>query len=255
MNQPLSEQNLRLLKLIKQALEKDLLKPSYRPLLQVRFPTRKSFLLECRLETSTSQPIPFENLERMARVTGTSGELDRWLIDHGLDTLGALHREDPESLLVVPQSVETLTNREFPRWLERQKALRELSLQGLVLAFRLSAISRHLRDAHKRFSALRELGVALMIEGFNEHPAALKLLRAFKSDYVSVSRSLREAESGLVEHRIKVCHHLGVRILVPGIDHPQAVNLHWSLGADLLSGDYLEPARADTDHRFPPVIV
>ena len=255
MNQPLPEQNLRLLKLIKQALEKDLLKPSYRPLLQVRFPTRKSFLLGCRLETSTGQSIPFENLERMARATGTSGELDRWLMDHGLETLGTLHREEPESLLVVPQSVETLTNSEFPRWLERQKALRELSTQGLVLAFRLSAISRHLKEAHECFSALRELGVELMIEGFNDHPAALKLLRAFKSDYVSISESLRKAEDGVVEHRIKVCHQLGVRILVPGIDHPQAVNLIWSQGADLLAGDYLEPARPDTDFRFPPVIV
>ncbi len=255
MNQPLSEQNLRLLKLIKRALEKDLLKPSYQPLLQVRFPTRKSFHLGCRLESNTGQSIPFESLERMARVTGTSGELDRWLIDQGLETLGALHREEPESLLVVPQSAETLVNGEFPRWLDRQKELRELSTQGLVLAFRLSAISRNLKEAHDCFSALREMGVETMIEGFNDHPAALKLLRAFKSNYVSVSESLRKAENGVVEHRIKACHHLGVRILVPGIDQPRSVNLHWSRGADLLAGNYLAPARSDTDYRFPPVIV
>jgi len=255
MSKPLPEQNIRLLKLMKQALEQDLLRPSYKPLLQVRFPTRKSFQLGCDLQTGTGQLIPHSSLEKLARLTQTSGELDRWLLEQGLEALKRLHREEAESLLVIPQSATALSDPEYPRRLERQKELRELSFQGLVIAFRLSAISKDLKQAHHCFSELHEMGVETMIEGFNHHPAALKILRALGSRYVSVSESLQKGEDGVVEHRIKACHRLGVRILLPEINGPDEVNLHWSAGADLLAGNYIQPPTRDIDFRFPPVII
>ncbi|RTZ76858.1 MAG: hypothetical protein DSZ02_00160, partial [Gammaproteobacteria bacterium] len=77
MNQPTSEQNIKLLKMMKQALDDDLLIPSYKPLLEVRFPTRKTFQLGCDLQTGTGQLIPYSSLDRLARLTQTSAELDR----------------------------------------------------------------------------------------------------------------------------------------------------------------------------------
>ncbi len=247
-------QNIRLLKMMKEALDRDLLHPSFKPLLQVRFPTRKSFLVGCELQAGSRQ-IPYGNLEKLARLTGTSAELDRWLLQLGLKTLKKLHREEAESLVVIPQSLASLYNLEYPQRLERQKELLELSFNGLVIAFRLSAISRDPKQAQHCLSALHEMGIDTMIEGFSQHPTALKLLRPLGSRYVSVSEKLQKGEDGVVEHRIQACHHLGIRILLPAIDTPGDVNLHWSAGADLLAGDYIHPAIPDTDFRFAPVIV
>jgi len=255
MSKPLPKQNIRLLKLMKQALEQNLLRPSYKPLLQVRFPTRKSFQLGCDLQTSAGQLISYSGLEKLAHLTQTGGELDRWLLERGLEALKRLHREEAESLLVIPQSTTALSDPEYPQRLERQKELKELSLQGLVIAFRLSAISKNLKQAHQCFIELHEMGVETMIEGFNHHPAAVKILHALGSRYVSVSESLQRAEDGVVEHRIKTCHQLGVRILLAEVNGPDKVNLHWSAGADLLAGNYIQPPIRDIDFRFPPVII
>jgi len=108
------------------------------------------------------------------------------------------------------------------------------------------------------------MDVETMIERFSDHPAALKILRAMNSRYISVSESLQKAEDGIIEHRILECHKLGVKILLPEINmkillpeinSPEDVNLSWSAGADLLAGNYIHPAVRDIDFSFPPVIV
>lgn len=255
MNNSRSEQNIKLLKLMKQALEKDLLIPSYKPLLDLRAPTRKVFQLSCNLQTSTGQLIPYTSLERLGRLTGTNSELDRWLIAKGLETLKALHHDQLEGILMIPQSGEPLKNPEYPRWLERQQELADVSSQGLVIAFRLSRISRDLKNAHHCLSGLHKLEIETMISGFTEHPAALKILRALKSRYISVSASLQKGEKGVIEHRIQACHQLGVRILLPEINSPEDINLHWSAGVDLLAGNYIHAETKDIHYSFPPTIV
>lgn len=255
MNSPNSEQNIKLLKLMKQALEKDLLLPSFKPLLDVRFPTRKVFQLGCDLQTSTGQLIPYSSLERLGRLTRTSAELDRWIISKGLETLKELHRDQPEGILVVPQSVSALKNSEYASWLDRQRQLADVSTQGLVIAFRLSQISRDIKESHRCISQLHKMEIETMISGFTSHPAALKILRALQSSYISASESLQKGEKGVIEHRIQACHQLGVRILLPEINSPADVNLHWSAGADLLAGNYIQPDTRDIHFSFPPVIV
>ena len=254
MSNALSEQNIKLLKLMKQALENDQFLPSYKPLLQVRFPTRKTFQLGCDLQTSTGQLIPYARLDRLARRTGTSGELDRWLIRTGLESLRELHKEQPEACLVIPQSARALTDPEYTQWLDRQRELASVSTRGLIISFRLSQISKDLKQSHHCISALRSTNVETMIEGFSEHPAALKILRVMGCNYVSVSPSLQKGEDGVVEHRIQACHKHGVKILLPAIDAPEDVNLHWSAGADLLAGEYIHPPVRSTEFSFPPVI-
>jgi len=173
----------------------------------------------------------------------------------GLETLKRLHSEQPEARLVIPQSGTALSNPEYTRWLERQKELADVSTQGLVIAFRLSQISRNLKQSHRCITGLHRMDVETMIEGFSHHPAALKILRAMNSHYISVSESLQKAEDGVIEHRVQACHKLGTKILLPEINGPEDVNLCWSAGADLLAGNYIHPAVRDIDFSFSPVIV
>ena len=254
MNTLAPKQNIKLLKMMKEAFDQERLRPSYRPVLDVRNPGRKSFILGCDLETTTGKIIPYSKLHRLARMTDTSRELDRWLIQHGLQALRELHRQQSDARLFIPQSGAALANREYPRWLERQKALADTSSQGLIVAFRLSQISRDLHQAHHCIQALHHAQVETMIEGFSDHPAALKVLRAMNSRYVSLSSALQEGEDGIIEHRMQECHRLGAKILLPDIHSAEAVNLNWAGGADLLAGDYIQPARPTLDFSFSPAV-
>ena len=250
-----SQQNIKLLKMMKEALDHELLLPSYLPLLEVRAPTRRNFMLGCDLKTTTGQLISYAKLHRLARTTGTNRELDRWLVKTGFKTLKQLHGIQPEARLVIPQSGAALVNAEYSQWLDRQKELADVSTRGLVIAFRLSQISKNLQEAHRCMTQLHRAGIHTMIEGFSDHPAALKILRAMNSRYISLAESLRKAQDGVVEHRIQECRKLGTKILLPDIHSAGDVNLRWATGVDLLAGDYIHPPLRDIDFSFPPVIV
>ncbi len=254
-DQAAQQRNLRIVKLVGQALSEDRLVPVFRPLLEVRAPDRINFMFGCELEIEGDQVVRYATLERLGRHAGINGELDRWMIHHGLEALKELHGRQPEARLVIPQSQDSLQNPEYPKWLERQKSLRSASTQGLVIAFRLSQITHDLVQAHRCFAALHELEIETMIEGFSDHPTALKILRAMNAGYVAASRSLQLADDGVVEHRLKEFRRLGTRLLLPEIHAPTDVNPAWSCGAQLLGGDYIHPVRHDTDFSFPVTIV
>jgi EAL domain-containing protein (putative c-di-GMP-specific phosphodiesterase class I) len=248
------EKNIKLMRLMKQAIDENLLIPSYHPLLQTRFPARKTYLLSCHLKTSTGQLIPFKSLRKLAGMSDMEPALDRWMAGTGLQTLKRMHLEQPEASIVIPQSSGSLHNPEYPRWLDRQRQREDLSSRGLIIAFRLSQIARDLKPARDCTEALHKLDIETMIEQFSEHPAAIKILKVMDSRYISVSHKLLNAGDELVHRIINVCHKRGVRILLPGISRPQEVNLHWSSGADLLEGPYIHPATHDTGFSFSPVI-
>ena len=248
------EKNIKLMRLMKQAMDEDLLVASYHPLLQTRFPSRKTYLLGCHLKTSTGQLIPYNSLRKLAEMSEMAPTLDRWMAETGLQALKRMHLEQPEATIIIPQSASALHNAEYPRWLERQRQRQDLSNRGLIIAFRLSQIAKDLKLARDCTGALHKLDIETMIDKFSEHPTAIKILKVMSSRYINVTPKLLNADDEVIHRIINVCHKRGVRILLPGIRNPQEVNLHWSSGADLLEGPYIHPATKYTQFSFPAVV-
>ncbi len=249
------EHNIKLMRLMKQAIDDDLLAPVFHPVLQTRFPDRKTFLLHCHLKTPAGQQMPYKSLRKLAGMTDMASALDRWMIKTGLQTLKRMHLEQPEANIIIPQSIASLHNPEYPHWLDRQSAREDVSTQGLIISFRLSQIAKNLKRSRNCIAALHQMDTSTMIDSFSEHPAAIKILKAMGSRYMSASTSLLGADDDVIKRIINVCHRRSILILLPQINHAEEINLCWSFGADLLEGAYIHPAAKDTSFNFTPVIV
>lgn len=249
------EQNIKLLRLMKQAMDENLLIPDFHPLLQTRFPERKTYLLHCHLKTANGQLIPYTSLRKLAAMADMQAELDRWMAATGLHFLRRMHLEQPEANIVIPQSIAALQNPEYPRWLDRQSAREETSTKGLIISFRLTQIAKDLKLAQQCIFALHKEDINTMIDSFTDHPAAIKILKAMGSRYVSISSNLLNADDELIKKIINVCHKRSILILLPGINRVEDVNLLWSTGADLLEGAYIHPPAEDTSFSFSPTVV
>ncbi|WP_456417094.1 EAL domain-containing protein [Thiolapillus sp.] len=249
------EHNIKLMRLMKQAIDDDLLAPDFHPVLQTRFPDRKTYLLHCHLKTPSGQRIPYKSLRKLAGMSDMASALDRWMIRTGLQTLKRMHLEQPEANIIIPQSIASLHNPEYPHWLDRQSSREDVSTRGLVISFRLSQIAKNLKASRNCIAALHQLDISTMIDSFSEHPAAIKILKAMSSRYMSVSPGLLGTDDDVIKRIINVCHRRSVLILLPDINRAEDVNLCWSHGADLLEGSYIHPATKDTDFAFSPVVV
>ena len=249
------EQNIKLLRLMKQAIDENLLIAGYHPLLQTRFPERKTYLLHCHLKTATGQLIPYNSLRKLAAMADMQTELDRWMAMTGLHALKRMHLEQPEANIIIPQSVAALHNPEYSRWLLRQSTREDISTKGLIISFRLTQIAKDLKLAQNCLFALHNEGINTMIESFTDHPAAIKILKAMGSRYVGMSSSLLKADDALIRKIIKVCHKRSILIFLPNINRAEDVNLLWSTGADILEGTYIHPPTEDTSFSFSPTVV
>ncbi len=255
MTQPISEKNVKLMRLMSRAVNEELLIPDYHPVLQVATPKHKTYLMHCSLTTDTGQLIPFSSLRTLSKMTEMSVALDRWLMQAALQSLKEMHHTHPEARIIVPQSIRSLNNPEYPRWLERQSTMENVSTRGLIIAFRLPHIVKDLKAAKYCFASLHRIGLDTMIDAFTNHPAAAKILRAMGSRYVSAATKMRNASDDRVETLISNCRKQGVLIMVSNISSAHDINLGWSAGADLLEGSYIHPPTKDTGYRFPSVIV
>ncbi|WP_456376552.1 EAL domain-containing protein [Thiolapillus sp.] len=249
------EQNIKLMRLMKQAIDDDLLTPDYHPVLQTRFPDRKAYLLHCHLKTPAGQRIPYASLRKLAGITDMAAALDRWMIKTGLQTLKHMHLEQPEANIIIPQSIASLHNPKYVRWLDRQSSRQDVSTRGLIISFRLSQVAKNLKLSRDCIAALHQLDISTMIDSFSEHPAAIKILKAMRSHYMSVSTSLLSADDDAIKRIINVCHRRSILILLPEINRAEDVNLCWSYGADLLEGAYIHPPTKDTSFNYARVIV
>jgi len=255
MTQSMPEQNIKLMRLMKQAIDENLLEASFHPLLQTRFPDRKSYLLNGNLKTASGQMIPYKSLRKLAAVTDMGAALDRWMVNTALQTLKRMHLEQPEANIIVPQSISSLHNPEYPRWLDRQRTRQDVSTRGLIISFRLSQIAKNLKLANECIAALHRLDINTMIDSFTTHPAALKILKAMGCRYMSAAPALLKEKDDTIKRIINVCHRHSILILLPGINRPEDINLCWSCGADLLEGNYIHAPTEDTDFSFSPVVV
>ncbi|WP_419634004.1 hypothetical protein, partial [Thiolapillus sp.] len=111
MTQNIQEQNIKLMRLMKQAIDDNLLVPGFHSLLQTHFPSRKTYLLSCNLKTATGQIIPYKSLRKLATMADMGAALDRWMVKTGLQTLKRMHLEQPEANIIIPQSASSLHNR------------------------------------------------------------------------------------------------------------------------------------------------
>ncbi|WP_419604790.1 EAL domain-containing protein [Thiolapillus sp.] len=255
MTQNIQEQNIKLMRLMKQAIDDNLLVPGFHPLLQTHFPSRKTYLLSCNLKTATGQIIPYKSLRKLATMADMGAALDRWMVKTGLQTLKRMHLEQPEANIIIPQSASSLHNREYPRWLDRQSSREDVSIRGLIISFRLSQIAKNLKLSSECISGLHQLEINTMIDSFTTHPAALKILKAMGSRYMSAAPALLKENDDTIKRIINTCHRHSILILLPGINRAEDVNLCWFFGADLLEGNYIHPPAEDTDFSFSPVIV
>ncbi len=243
------------MRLMKQAIDDNLLTPDYHPVLQTRFPSRKAYLLHCHLKTPVGQQIPYKSLRKLAGMTDMAAALDRWMIKTGLQALKRMHLEQPEANIIIPQSITSLHNPKYAHWLDRQSTREDVSTRGLIVSFRLSQVAKNLKRSRDCITALHQLDISTMIDSFSEHPAAIKILKAMGSRYMSVSTSLLGADDDVIKRIINVCHRRSVLILLPEINRAEDINLCWSYSADLLEGAYIHPATKDTSFDYAPVIV
>ncbi len=254
MQHELSKRSLRLVQGIQQALDEDKFILDYQPIMDLKNPDKPVFMMTCRMRTDSGQLLGFSSLRTLTDAADLDLKLDRWLTLKGLKTTQVLRKSDPGASIFIPLSGATLTTGDFPQWLARQQDLHDFPGTGMVLGFRLSQLSQDIRAAHQCINELHKLNIRILLQRFSDNPAALKVLKLLRAEYIEIPSRLLQTETKIITSILDMCKKLGVSVVLSDINSADEINLDWSNGANMLMGDYIHPPMDDTKFHFPPTL-
>jgi diguanylate cyclase (GGDEF)-like protein len=240
---------------IREAIENDGFQLLFQPLLDVNDGSRDHYDMSLRLLTAQGDPVDPETLRITASRAVLLDRLDRLTIEKGLAVLADRRRQGHETVLFVAQSGLTATDPTLATWLSGRLRSRQIVGTGLVLEFRLPEISDHILNIRNIFGQLREMGVTIGLSRFPAKPVALKVLKFLKADYVRLLDTLAPADPSVISEIVREVHALDAKVIVGGVDDPRTLDKHWSAGADLLLGSFIQRPSESMDFRFEQAVM
>lgn len=241
---------------IRQCLKDDSFVLLYQPMLDLVERGTETWELQLRMPTPTGELLVRRDFRKEAEKAGLALDIDRWALKQALDILKRRNDSNGRKTRVfVPQSANAVTYPEYADWLSNELRERRMVGTGLVLEFRLSSLSHDLKAAKSNIRRLRDMDIQVSLSHFAEKPAAFKVLRYVRGRYIRIAPRLLTADRDTINMIIGEAHKAGARVIVSGIDDPRAIDLHWSSGADLLQGDFIQRPLESMDYDFTQVVI
>ncbi len=241
--------------LVRNALKNDGLRLLFQPMLDLVDNAAETWELQPQLVTGSDTMQPLHGLRREIEHAGLTEAIDAWLFDKALDILKQRRNDGHKTFLFVPQAVSSLLAPDFPERVSEALRNRRMVGTGLVLQYRLSALSNDLKAAKQAIKRIREMDIRVCLSRFAEKPAAFKVLRYVRGNFVRIAPRLLKADRETIATVIRETHRARARVVVPDIDDPHAIDLNWSTGADLLQGDFIQPASETMEYDFTQVVI
>ena len=236
-------------------LEDDSFVVLFQPLLDLQERGTENYEIILRMPTPNGDLLAPNEIRVKAERAGLAESVDKWLLGHALDVLRKRRTTEETTRLFICQSGSSLLDPTYPDWLAEQLREHHLVGTGLVLDFPLSSTSHDLKTAQQHINMLHKMDIAVCLSQFPEKPAAFKLLRYVRGDYIRIAKRLLKTDRQTITSIVSEAHQAKAKVIISHIDDPRSIDLHWSSGGDLLQGDFIQPPIDSMDYDFSQVVI
>lgn len=227
----------------------------YQPMLDLQTRGSENYEVLLRMPAPSGDLLHERNIREPADKAGLAGDIDRWLLERAIAILKQRREYGRQTHIFVHQSASSLIDSNHPAWLLGRLRSQQMVGTGLVLDFRVADLSQDIKAAQQNIAALRDFDVEVSLSRFPEKPAAFKVLRFVRASYISVAPRLLKADRSIISDVINQSHKIGAKVIVPNIDDPRSIDLHWSSGADYLQGNFIQRPLDNMDYDFSQVVI
>ena len=246
-------------KSIREALDEDLFTLHYQPIVDIRTGTAKHYEALLRLQRSDGTVISPQVFLPAAMRFGLLPDIDRWVVQHALQTLAGLRAEHPDLCLSINLSATTFDESDFVAHVRAK--LRENGLPGEAVIFELTeqeAIRFALHTA-KQMGALRELGCRFAIDDFGTGYSSFAYLKRLPVDFLKIDGSfIKGIERDAVDQTMvrligEVAKAANMRTIAEYVQSRSALKLLAKYGIDYAQGFHVgRPVETPADIRLVP---
>jgi diguanylate cyclase (GGDEF)-like protein len=204
---------------IKQALVNDMFVLWYQPIVHIASGQATHYEVLLRLQMPDGRIISPGAFLPAAERFGLMQEIDRWVIEHAIQSLSIHRRANPELKFTINLSAPAF---EAPNLhLSVRDTLKKYSVPGDALIFEITeqVAIRNFEDAETQLQGLQSLGCQVAIDDFGTGYSSFSHLKRFRFDFLKIDGSFVEklASSPLDQTMVRLFADIGAGLRVKTI--------------------------------------
>lgn len=240
---------------IRRALADNAFQLLFQPIVSLHSTGEEQYEVLVRLRTDAGEVIGAAALFEAAARAGLVADIDRWCLAQCLRVVEDRKRAGRPVRLFVNQSCDSMRDGERIGWLRQLLETRRIPGDSLALEFRLADLLRHVDAALPFAASVRELGVRVVIDDLDASLDALQLLGSLPADYVKLADryTLGNSAGGHAEELktlIRAAHDRSRYVMAAKVETAQSAALLWTLGVDLIQGNFVQQPGAELGFDF-----
>lgn len=242
---------------IRDILKQDRLRLLYQPVVSLTGDTTPRY--EVKVEILDDNHEPMENTAEVlaaADRTGMSKGVDRWIILNALRRLASARAEQSATIFLIPLSGHAFEDTSLFRWIHDRIKQLELTPASIVFQADATAAATRLKRAGAFATAVHKIGCSMALSGFGHGTEPFQLLRHVEVDYLRIHTDFMDGLADNKENQ-EALREIGAQsrdagkvMICPGITDAGSLTVIWSVGTDMIQGEFLQEATAELNYDF-----
>jgi multidomain signaling protein FimX len=242
--------------LLRQALEKNLFKLVFQPIVSLRGDSGEHYEALVRMPDEGGNDICPSEFLQTASDNGLSLDVDLWVIKEAITKLKAHLEKGRKSHLLINLTQKSLLNPELLPNIS--SLLNEARMPGDSIIFQLSETdaTSNIAEAKEFIRGINELHCKVAITHFGRALNPFNTLKQLPASYVKIDNSfiadLNKDESGKDDLKTLVSslHTQGKLTIAPMVDHANLLPILWQAGINYIQGYYIQQPSGSMDYDF-----
>ena len=239
---------------IRAALDTSGFRVVFQPIVSLHGEEDEQFQALLRLPMDDGRMYAASELVPAAEQAGLIAEVDRWMLESCIRTIGE-HLRDGRSLrLFASQSLGSVRDVERIEWLRRTLEQHRVPASHVSLELRMDDAFEALAEVVAFSLSMKQVGVGMTISGFEAGARGNELLRHLPVDFVKLSARYARAHDDAIRTElrdlVRLAHDSGRRVIAPRVEEARVAASLWSSGVDLIQGNFVQQAGGDMSYDF-----
>lgn len=246
---------------LEEALQNDDFYLVYQPVASLQGDTTENYEVRVRMTGEAGSVMPGDFVPQ-AEQAGAMPALDRWIVEHALQSLALRQKAGQDTVLFVKLSGTTLTAAaEFLPFLTEQLQSSKVEPHRLVFQVNEPVAVTQLNQAKEIFRGLRQLGCRFSLDHFGSGLNPFQLVKHLPADFLKLDSALTHNLSDSDENQASVrqlisnAHETGRKIIAGYLEDASSLALLWQYGTDYVQGYFLAEPSREMDYDFSGMVI
>ena len=241
-----TQNDLRWVNLLKNALENNLFKLAFQPAISLKDSEEEIYDVLLRLYDENDEEIMPCDFLPAAEKSGMINLIDRWVIGRALHMLAEKQKEGANTSLFIKLSGSAYSDESLLPWLyERSKASR-VDPQRLIFEVSECDVVGHISQVAKFCRTLKKMRSRIVIGSFGKEEEPFKMFKTVPADFIKISQTLTDkvgsdnAMLGKVTSMVDEAHSMDKEVVAPNVESAESMAVLFQCGFDFIQGNFLQ---------------